>query len=392
MPKTKIKSQESGFSFERQKEQILWSQNREPGAPGFKPSLIKEVSRNYERDLWESCLCPEFTPAHDLTWLDSGSCCLQFVHRVFIRRLLCVMIKDTAHILLSCCTNPSFTPSPQSSQINWNYWFSSKGNWSYYNRVWAIQATSITRSRRAIRTKSGSLWNSYQVFMGCKNWREFRNYDSIKLPEDWSNIRTRFMNSRYRMRSIVWMTWEFFKDAGLVRSGLSTFPLNQRYSHFIVILEGCRAAWQAARYVGYAWFSGNVFVNLPASSSLFPGGFNPWISNVTEDIYRMWPVNVETKTQLWIQDASQDRQPEIHSILVREDIQRIMVPTNEDCSFGSSFWQIPHASHVCLLEDKIQSWGMYLFTISYGSFAVDERSGDGWISEWSQIFVFCNRN
>ena len=35
---------------------------------------------------------------------------------------------------------------------------------------------------------------------------------------------------------------------------------------------------------------------------------------------------------------------------------------------------------------------MYLFTISYGSYAVDQGSGDGWISGWSQIFVFCKRN
>ena len=34
--------------------------------------------------------------------------------------------------------------------------------------------------------------------------------------------------------------------------------------------------------------------------------------------------------------------------------------------FGSSFRQIPHSSHVCLLEDKIQDRGMYLFTIPYG--------------------------
>ena len=45
--------------------------------------------------------------------------------------------------------------------------------------------------------------------------------------------------------------------------------------------------------------------------------------------------------------------------------------------FGSSFRQIPYTSHVCLLEDKIQDRGMYLFTIPYGSYAMDQRSGDG---------------
>ena len=50
--------------------------------------------------------------------------------------------------------------------------------------------------------------------------------------------------------------------------------------------------------------------------------------------------------------------------------------------FRSSFRQIHQTSNVCLLEDKIQDWGMYLFTISYGSYAVDQRSGDGWFSGW----------
>ena len=35
-------------------------------------------------------------------------------------------------------------------------------------------------------------------------------------------------------------------------------------------------------------------------------------------------MNAKHQTQLWIRDASQDRQPEIHSTLVREDFQRIM--------------------------------------------------------------------
>ena len=46
--------------------------------------------------------------------------------------------------------------------INWNYWYSAKGNWSYYCKWWTIQARSITTSWTTIRTKSGSSWSSYQ--------------------------------------------------------------------------------------------------------------------------------------------------------------------------------------------------------------------------------------
>ena len=75
--------------------------------------------------------------------------------------------------------------------------------------------------------------------------------------------------------------------------------------------------------------SGNVFfVNpLASSSSPYPGGFNPCISNVTED------TSPRVTTQPWIRDASQDRQAEIHSTLRREDFQRIMWQTNKDCRF-----------------------------------------------------------
>ena len=41
------------------------------------------------------------------------------------------------------------------------------------------------------------------------------------------------------------------------------------------------------------------------------------------------------------------------------------------------FDKIPYTSYVCLLEDKIQDRGMYLFTIPYGSNAMDQRSGVG---------------
>ena len=41
------------------------------------------------------------------------------------------------------------------------------------------------------------------------------------------------------------------------------------------------------------------------------------------------------------------------------------------------FDRFPNTSYDCLLEDKVQDRGMYLFAIHHGSNAVDQRSGDG---------------
>ena len=106
--------------------------------------------------------------------------------------------------------------------------------------------------------------------------------------------------------------------------------------------------------------------------------------------HHMWWV--KAKHQFKIRDASQDRQPEVQSSLVREIFKRIIGRPTTTADLGSSFWQNSHASNIRLLEDKIQDWGMYLFAISYGSYAVDQRSGVGWLSGWSQIFVLCKRN
>ena len=66
--------------------------------------------------------------------------------------------------------------------------------------------------------------------------------------------------------------------------------------------------------------------------------------------HHMWWV--KAKHQLRIRDASQDRQPEIQSSPVREDFQRIMEQTNNDCRFQILIWQIHHDSNIRLLEDK----------------------------------------
>ena len=49
--------------------------------------------------------------------------------------------------------------------------------------------------------------------------------------------------------------------------------------------------------------------------------------------------------------------------------------------FGSSLWQIHHTSFVCLLEDKFQDRGMYLFANSYGKRCNGPKKWR-WLIQW----------
>ena len=72
--------------------------------------------------------------------------------------------------------------------------------------------------------------------------------------------------------------------------------------------------------------SGNVFANPTESQQLIRQSRIHGSLLYQNTHHHMWWV--KAKHQLWIRDASQDRQPEIHSSLVREDFQIIMEQTN----------------------------------------------------------------
>ena len=88
----------------------------------------------------------------------------------------------------------------------------------------------------------------------------------------------------------------------------------------------------AAKYLGHAWNIRKRFrkSNGVFSSAPYPQESNTWISNVSEHTS---PHVMSAKHQFRIRDASQDRQPEIQSSPVREDFQRIIGQTNNDCRF-----------------------------------------------------------
>ena len=120
------------------------------------------------------------------------------------------------------------------------------------------------------------------------------------------------------------------------------------------------------------WISGNVFANPAASSSAhYPQELNPWSSHfslITGG--QEWEPSTSSGLEMPVRTVSRKFIRSYEGKILKELWSR---PTTT-ADFASSLWQIPHVSNVCLLEDKIQDWGMYWFTISYRSNVVDQRS------------------
>ena len=121
------------------------------------------------------------------------------------------------------------------------------------------------------------------------------------------------------------------------------------------------------------------FVNPDASSSApYPQELHQWNSSIEEPLHSSTVEKSERQEQNPDLRCQSGPSAKDSVILSGGDSSKNYGgrPTTT-ADFGSSFRQIPYTSYVCLLEDKIRGRGMYLFTIPYGSYAMDQRSGDG---------------
>ena len=122
--------------------------------------------------------------------------------------------------------------------------------------------------------------------------------------------------------------------------------------------------------------SGNVFANPPASSSAaHPQELNQWNSSIEEPLHMSTAEKSERPEQnrdLRCQSGPSAKDSVIFSggdssKNCGADQQRLQI---SDLHFD----KFPTPATFCLLEDKVQNRGMYLFTISYGRCAMDQRS------------------
>ena len=135
--------------------------------------------------------------------------------------------------------------------------------------------------------------------------------------------------------------------------------------------------------------SGSVFANPPASSSApYPQELNQWGTTVEE------PLHMSTAERSERQEQNQDLRcqsgPSAKDSVIFSggdssknygaDQQRLQISDLQFDKFPTpatfACWKIRFKTEVC-----------NLFTISYGSDAMDQGSGVGWFSGWIEIFV-----
>ena len=193
-----------------------------------------------------------------------------------------------------------------------------------------------------------------------------------------------------------------FQDAQSVRSGNShvTSPpgLFPRHPPFQGMLKPAFISQRQTEEPPDIWdapgISGNVFCK--STSFLFRSVSsrikfyleeNYWRTNSHVYSGEEWKTRTKSRSEMPVWTVSQR-----FSHLQWRRFKELFGRPTTTADFGSSFRQIPYTSQVCLLEDKIQDWGMYLLTISYGSDAMDQWSGDGWFSGWFKVFVINKRH
>ena len=257
-----------------------------------------------------------------------------------------------------------------------------------------LQAAHAEEERRLLQEQ---LWRQKVEFREAhqQSRKKRRNYENSKVPiarrkliEDQNTILELSGRVQELQNEVNCMNdSKDFQDAESVRSGnphVTSRPVSfpphpipeEMLRHSFVSLrrkEGPPSIWDTHG------ISGNVFANPPASSSApYPQELYQWNSSIEEPLHTSTSEKSERPEQnrdLRCQSGPSAKDSVIFSggdssKNYGADQQRLQI---SDLHFD----KFPTPATFALLENKVQDGGMYLITISYGSDAMDQRSGVG---------------
>ena len=205
-------------------------------------------------------------------------------------------------------------------------------------------------------------------------------------PEDFKNC---------RMKHIAWMIPRIFGMLNRLAVEIHTLPVHQEYSPDILHLKGC---WGLCTLRNDKLRNHQMFGMHPecqetflhihrllhaSSRTKFHLEENHRRSNSHVYNGEKWKTRTRSRSEMPIWTVSQ----KFNHLQWRRLFKEWWCRPTTTADFWSPLWRIAYTSNFCLLEDKVQDRGMYLFAISYGSDAMDQRSGVGWFSGWIEIFV-----
>ena len=141
---------------------------------------------------------------------------------------------------------------------------------------------------------------------------------------------------------------------------------------------------RAAKHLGHTWYIGKRFCK---STYIFISSLSSRIESMefvnlgaAPYIYsgENWKTRTKSRSEMPVWTVSQ----RFSHLQWRRLFKELWGRPTKTADFGSPLWQVPHTSNLCLLEDKVQDRGMYLFTIVLRKQCSGSKKWS-WLIQWT---------
>ena len=228
-----------------------------------------------------------------------------------------------------------------------------------------------------------------KILLRCMIYVNSRVLPSTRLLDKRSSkIKTLLRNyqedyKNCKIKHIVWTILDL-KEAKSVRPGNSHVTsqpmLFPQTSYFWMDVETfiriAATQKRTSMHLGHIWKIGKLlctskdfFIKSVSSGIDFYLEDNCWRTNPHVYSGEKWKTKTRPRSEMPIWTVSQ----RFSHFRWRKLFRELWCRRTTTADFGFPLWQVPYTKNLCLLENKVQDGGMYLFTFYYGNNAMGQK-------------------